>query len=158
MGVVWQGLNESPPECVTALKEALSPVLQDVTATASFVELVIDPRPRLGCGCVLLPPSRSYADVTRRALRDDDGPFPTYGDIEINPKRSRGISLALAAGSVQQFVIATIWAKTGVGGWPMCPAHGTHPLWPYPSNDTAVWKCERSAYQVEIGMLGKELQ
>jgi len=153
MGIVWQGIDESPPECVAALKAVLSPVLEDVTATASLVELVIDPRPRRGCGCVLLPPGRSYPEVTRRAPTDDDGPFPMYRDIEISPRRARGISIALAAGDVQQFVIASIWTKTGIGGWPICPVHKSHPLWPYPSSETAVWKCERSDFQVEIGDL-----
>jgi hypothetical protein len=80
MGVERQGLDEVEPDCTAALRAILDPVLLDLEATTSVVDLVVDPRPLVGCGCVLLTPGMTWEDVTSRGMKHPDlGPFSAQG-------------------------------------------------------------------------------
>lgn len=158
MGVVWKGLEEVDPECVATLRRVLGPVLRDLEATTSVVDFDVDPRPILGCGCVLLPPGLNWEDVTRRALKHPDlGPFFTYGTIDYDPSCPMEQLVQGAASQVQHMATAMIWTRTGIGGWPLCPIHKTHPLWPHPDRDLgiAMWECRGAGYRVPIGDLSE---
>jgi hypothetical protein len=158
MGVEWQGLDEVEPDCTAALRAILDPVLLDLEATTSVVDLVVDPRPLVGCGCVLLPPGMTWEDVTSRGMKHPDlGPFSAYGSIDFDPSQPLEQLIEGAASQVQRMAIAMIWTRTGVGGWPLCPVHTTHPLWPYPdrASHTAIWECRRAGYRVPIGRLSE---
>lgn len=156
VGAEWQGLDEVDAECAAALQNILGPVLLDLEATTSVVDFVVDLRPRRGCGCVLLPPGMTWEDVTGRGMKHPDlGPFFTYESIGYDSSRPLEQLFEEAASAVQHMAIAMIWTRTGVGGWPLCPVHKTHPLWPYPDRNLgiAVWECRRAGHQVPIGEL-----
>jgi hypothetical protein len=158
VGVEWQGVDEVDVECAAALGKILAPVLRDLEETTSVVDFVIDPRPIVACGCVLLPPGLTWEDVTSRGMKHPDlGPFFTYGSIDFDPSRPLEQLVQGAASEVQHMAIAMIWTKTGVGGWPLCPVHKTHPLWPYPERATglAIWQCRAAGYRVPIGRLSE---
>jgi hypothetical protein len=159
VGAEWQGLDEVDPECVAAMQRIFAPVLRDLEATASDVSFAIDPRPLVRCGCVLLPPGLTYADVTvgGRTHPDFGYPFATWTAFEFNDHYTPEHHVAYAAGDVQSMAIGIIWRKTGIGGWPLCQIHGSHPLWPHPDRrlGIAVWECRAAGHRVPIGDLSK---
>jgi len=156
MGIEWQGLDEVVPQCLETLRKLLDPVLFDLASTTSVVDFVVDPRPCIGCGCVLLPRGLTWEDVTRRGMNHPDmGPFAAYGWVDVDPTRPLEQLVSLAATEVQHMAMAMIWTRTGTGGWPLCPTHETHPLWPYPDRDlgVAVWECRKAGLRIPIGEL-----
>ena len=158
VGVEWQGVDEVDPECLETLRKVLDPVLLDLEATASGVNFLVDPRPCVGCGCVLLPQGLTWEDVSRRGMKHPDlGPFFAYGWLDVDVTRPPEQLVWLAADEFQRMAIAMIWTRTGIGGWPLCPVHKTHPLWPYPDGDLgiAVWQCRRAGHRIPIGGLSK---
>lgn len=156
---MWQGLDESDPYCVSMLQRVVAPALRDLEATVPDVTFAIDPRPMVGCGCVLLPPGMTYADVTIKGRTHPDfgDPFPTWDSVDLRDHWSHEQHVAYAASTLQSMAIAFIWHRTGVGGWPLCPVHRSHPLWPYPDRDLgiAVWECRGSGYRVPVGELSE---
>jgi hypothetical protein len=99
----------------------------------------------------------TYADVTvgGRTHPDFGDPFPTWNAVELHDDEPAERQVATAAGDVQSLAIVSIWRRTGVGGWPPCPVHKTHPLWPYPDRSVgmAVWECRRAGYRIPVGDL-----
>ena len=156
---MWQGLDESDPDCVATLQRIFAPGLRDLDATAPAVSFTIDPRPVVGCGCVLLPPGMNYADVTSRGQTHPDfgDPFSTWNSVHLHEHWPHEQHVEDAASKVQSMAISFIWRRTGIGGWPLCPVHETHPLWPYPDRrlGIAVWECRAAGYRVPIGELAR---
>jgi hypothetical protein len=55
---------------------------------------------------------------------------------------------AEAASLIQDAVIETLHA-----GWPMCPVHPWHPMWPDVVHSVGAWVCPDDATLVRIGLL-----
>jgi hypothetical protein len=67
--------------------------------------------------------------------------------LACHPERSEHDLADLADRLVESYLAEEIW-----GGWPLCPAHPTRPMWP--TIDTmgrAVWQCEADRATIEIG-------
>ena len=101
----------------------------------------------------------TYADVTTKGRTHPDfcDPFPTWHAVHLRDHWPYEQRVECAASSVQSIAIAFIWRRTGIGGWPSCPVHKSHPLWPHPDRNvgTAVWECRRAGYHVPVGELSQ---
>ena len=153
------GTEELEPEGVDALREALAPVLDDVVATTD-IGFVVDPRPVVqSCdawSCVILPPGRTWEDVTNRPEHADALFVPgTWESLDVRMLDPLPAVIVGVADTVQSYVLPQVWAKTGTGVWPACPVHPAHPLWPKLDDGVAVWACARGTFRVAIGDLGR---
>jgi hypothetical protein len=101
--------------------------------------------------------NRSSTQWSSYSHTDFGDPFPTWDSLRLQDDWTPERHVAYAAGTVQAMAIAFIWRRTGIGGWPLCPVHETHPLWPYQdrSEGIAVWECRRAGYRAPIGELSR---